>query len=339
MNRHYVEGSSVADVARRTTDLIVKDGENVNRRVGNWCMMRDEYQTIRELHNVTLKVTNPMARWSERVNDGILTEMLDYSLALNPGFTHHGSWNFYDQWRTVGMELYPYAYGTRIWGENPSDIDQWNEVVKILCRDKTSRHASITIHRPIDRLREFQPCTFQFHWSINKDGKLDMTTMMRSQDALRGLWLDLFSYSVLHEQMCFATNIPIGEYTHFECNVHIYESDFSKVDSSWAKPDDPYQHGIIGCPADFLDIEMKRRVYNCLGTLYKDGDIMGAFAEADGLSPYWRSALRFLIISVYFSKKKVKQATDYSWGYEQAKGCHVADIKWCLQKFLEKKKS
>jgi len=124
---HYLEADSIAKLARKAIELVVEEGVPIRRWVGGWAMQRPAMQTLHEVHNVVLVLKNPRMRWNTRINSGILTEVLDYLLGLNPGFVQESFWSFYDQWRTINGERYPYSYGERIFG-NQNEINQWKEV-------------------------------------------------------------------------------------------------------------------------------------------------------------------------------------------------------------------
>src|SRR5207302_2903590 len=181
---HYIKGPTVSDTANATIKEILERGEEVLISIGAWSMHKKvEKHPMRELHNITLVVENPEARWNTKVSEGMCEEVLDYLLGLNPGYVHFTKWSFYDSWREVSSGRYPYTYGERIYGNNGEFINQWQFCRDKLKRDLTTRHASVVIWRPVDHLREFIPCTFAFHIQVNDEGKLEWTSMMRSQDA------------------------------------------------------------------------------------------------------------------------------------------------------------
>ncbi len=288
-----IEEESIAAAARKAVEAVAEQGLVMKRTVGKWCMMKPGVTNLHEISNVTITVTNPLKRWNSRVNSGMLTETLDYMLGLNPGFTHKSSWRFYRHWLEPRTEKYPYTYGERIYGLK-SEINQWNEVVKLLKKDSTTRHAHLTIYRQDDLTREFVPCNVAWHFQVDDRGKLNMTTFCRSQDALKGLFLDFFAYSHFLEQMALATDLPLGTYTAFETNLHIYDKDMDKVKTDFAKPTDPYSCGILPAGAQLLTIEHK----NAIRELEEQVFCMRKMpaSEEINLPSYWRNCVTFIAL-------------------------------------------
>jgi len=171
----------------------------------------------------------------------------------------------------------------------------------MLCSDVTTRHACITVHRLVDRTREFIPCTTEHFFQLVENRKLGMTSIMRSQDALRGLLLDLFAYSNYLEQMWLGSvandeTITLGEYTHFEMNLHIYEKDMKKVDTEWAKPKDCYPK-ISPSEAGYLNEKRKRAIYHILCSIFKKPttpDVKSLNIYFSQLDDYWNDWLCFI---------------------------------------------
>jgi len=230
-------------------ELLKNRGKIVERSTGDWCMQKQNTTKMIELHNVVLQVNKPKVRWHTLLSRGILLETLDFMLGGNPGFSHHLV-KFYQK-LLVDKDILPYTYGSRVHGDDPHDlatvyrnqimrvrkvkqVNQWEEVVKLLSNNPTTRQASMIIQRPIDRLRRIEPCTWGWYFQIDEaNDKLDMTTIMRSQDAFRGLPVDLFSQSMIHEQICAQTNIPMGKQYEFIANLHYYGTDEEKLSKTF----------------------------------------------------------------------------------------------------------
>ena len=318
---YHIEAETLAELAKKTIDAIKTYGIKVKRRVGSWCLMKEGYQEMRELHGISLTLKNPLKRWCSRINAGVITETIDYLLGLNAGFTHLSPWKFYDQWRTVGMEMYPYTYGHRIHGGNPDDLDQFTEVVKLLRRNPSTRHANIVIWRPFDVLRDFVPCNVFFNFLIDDQGRLNMQTVCRSQDALRGLFLDCFAYTHYLEQVCLFTGLPMGTYTVHQLNVHLYERDLDKLNTEFANPEHPYDKSdCIPSFAEPLTDKVKRKIYYFEKKLYEDGKVDEKLLE--GMPEYWRQLCQFIATEVL----KLDADRFYYKYY---------DIRWTLQRRIE----
>jgi len=218
MYSHFFSAPTVASLAVSNLGSILMKGSKQLRTVGQWCMKEPKQETCYEIHNVVFELTNPLACMTTQHSLGAEIETEDYLLGLNPGYTHFGPWSFYDRWRDKTTGVYPYAYGSR-GGVYLDDI------IDLLKKDDTSRHAHIALRaNHIDLRNDFVPCTLSWSFQVI-DGKLDMTSVLRSQDACRGFFLDMFAYPVIQMVVASALGIPIGKYYHILLNSHVYESD------------------------------------------------------------------------------------------------------------------
>ena len=113
-------------------------------------------------------------------------------------------------------------------------------VMQELKNDKDSRRASITIlnnsHLELGSagLTKDVPCTYSINFRI-REGKLNMTVRMRSQDVIFGMGNDAPAFSFIHEMMFVALKehyegLVYGEYYHSCDSFHIYERHFDMLD-------------------------------------------------------------------------------------------------------------
>ncbi|MCK4258492.1 MAG: thymidylate synthase [Halanaerobiales bacterium] len=120
------------------------------------------------------------------------------------------------------------AYGPRI--RNWYGKDQLRLALDRIKKDEDTRRATITIFDSAKDYKDHRdiPCTNMFRFSV-REGKLDMITIMRSQDLWLGFPYDIFTFTLLHELMAGFLNIQSGKYFHFVDSLHIYEREFEKV--------------------------------------------------------------------------------------------------------------
>lgn len=114
------------------------------------------------------------------------------------------------------------AYGSRI-GQ------QMHDVIRKLKDDPNTRQAVVTLWDPyLDNSSGWMdyPCTVMLQFEI-RNGRLCMTTVMRSNDAWLGLPYDLFQFTQLQLTLNNALdmNDPPGMYRHIALSLHIYERD------------------------------------------------------------------------------------------------------------------
>ena len=110
------------------------------------------------------------------------------------------------------------------WNRN----NQLSKVIDLLKKDIITRKASISLYdgKEIDLYSKDTVCTYAINFYINS-GKLNMQVMMRSNDLVYGFCNDQFCFSKLQILVAEELNLPVGIYTHFVCNMHIYERHFN----------------------------------------------------------------------------------------------------------------
>ena len=122
------------------------------------------------------------------------------------------------------------AYGPRLhW-----PADQIAGVIKELKRDPYSRRAVATIYRGHRDLYGWggknTPCTLTLQFVI-REGKLNLITTMRSNDAIWGLNYDLIMFTMLQEYVSTELNVPLGTYYHNAGSLHLYERHYHLIES------------------------------------------------------------------------------------------------------------
>nr|DAZ27106.1 MAG TPA: hypothetical protein [Caudoviricetes sp.] len=61
-----------------------------------------------------------------------------------------------------------------------------------------------------------------------RDGKLYMTTYMRSNDLWMGFPYDVFQFTCLQILLAMKLHVDVGTYTHIAGSLHLYERDYEK---------------------------------------------------------------------------------------------------------------
>ena len=186
------------------------------------------------------------------------------------------------------------AYGPRL--RNPVA-----EVVELLRAHPSSRRAVMPIFRRDDLLREGwpadTPCTTTVQL-LQRDGRLDLFTTMRSNDAWLGLCYDAIMFRVLHSAVASVLGARRGRYFHSTSSLHIYRRDEEMVREALEQPE----------PVGGFELEWPFRaevwtpnsVGGWLPTRRRASKMLSDFADsassesgyvAEGLPRLWRSAL------------------------------------------------
>lgn len=118
------------------------------------------------------------------------------------------------------------AYGPRVMIHLPDIVSQ-------LVSNPTTRQAVIPIFQPRDVLaarlgdRKDIPCTSSLMFIV-RDGKLNMITTMRSNDAWLGLPYDIFCWCHLQMLIAQMTGHQLGWYQHQVMSMHLYEKHWDR---------------------------------------------------------------------------------------------------------------
>lgn len=115
------------------------------------------------------------------------------------------------------------AYGPRTFGQIPG-------VLAKLSHDSDSRQGWLNIWREneLEDTSKDVPCTLMLGFAV-EDGKLNMTTVMRSNDLWLGVPYDFMMFTRVQAAMAWALGVGIGKYTHTAMSLHVYERDVEKV--------------------------------------------------------------------------------------------------------------
>lgn len=108
----------------------------------------------------------------------------------------------------------------------PFDMTPWDWAKESLLRDRDTRQAYVRLALPEHQWSENkdQVCTMHVMFLI-RDGRLHATTVMRSNDIVRGLAYDMPWFCYMLIQMADEIKITVGTYSHFAHSLHLYDRD------------------------------------------------------------------------------------------------------------------
>ena len=201
----------------------------------------------------------------------------------------------YKDFSDDGHHIYG-AYGPRLFNMN-GEINQLQNVIKNL-RDKPfSRKAVIQLFDAKDILEKHKdvPCTCFLQFLV-RDGKLQLYTSMRSNDAYLGLPHDIFCFTMLQEIVATELGLEIGLYKHAVCSLHLYEIDKKRAAEY-------LEEGVQG--SNFvMDSMPKMDTWKCVeGLLEIEKNIRNSVEvniDTYNLPPYWRDLGYLLRIHANF---------------------------------------
>lgn len=177
---------------------------------------------ITELENFTLVLTNPRDALPRGIgrkhsNRILAAESMQWLAGVSDLLQlDWASKNGFSKFSDDGTRLYG-AYG-------PRAHNGLKRAVRLLAKDPDSRQAVVSLwnNNEADKTKDL-PCTLNWGFRI-RDGKLNMSTTMRSWDAWTGLTYDLPAMTRIQSAMAWALNVEVGSYVHNAYSFHIYES-------------------------------------------------------------------------------------------------------------------
>ena len=149
------------------------------------------------------------------------------------------------------------AYGPRLYG-------QLENVIRLIARDPDTRQASALVWRGDETTlalggNKDVPCTVALSWNV-RDGRLNASTVMRSNDVHLGVAYDFWMFTRLQMTLAWALGLEVGDYRHHAVSLHIYERDWGKVEEFEVADKAPnYPMGYTGDP-DADDLSFRRGI-------------------------------------------------------------------------------
>lgn len=178
------------------------------------------------------------------ITDNVPTARTDYSIAYMLGelawyFTGREDVEFISKfssfWKRISDDgvTNRSAYGAIVF--NRYGFDQVAQVVDTLKRNPYSRRAIINFNVPNRKRFETKDeiCTIALVFEL-RDGKLDCTGIMRSNDIWLGTPYDVVFFTELQKHIANELGVGYGKYTHFAVSLHAYAKDVYRVREVWA---------------------------------------------------------------------------------------------------------
>lgn len=202
-----------------------------------------------ELHPVTIEILNPtdaiIVHPDRKMNYGFLAMEPIWMLSGDeePWIVNHmkSLTRFMD--KVNGRDRLMGAYGPRI--RSRFGIDQFEYVVSHLKEKPDSRQATVVIWDPFTDTKGYKDaaCTNLIRFMI-RNGKLDMTVFMRSNDAWLGASYDFFTFCLFQHLIASVLKVPVGTYFHMADSYHVYEENIPNLELILKNPDRKIDSGV-----------------------------------------------------------------------------------------------
>lgn len=107
----------------------------------------------------------------------------------------------------------------------PRAFEGLEAVVQTLADDQDSRRAVVSLWSHSEsQVTKDLPCTVNWGFRI-RDGRLNMTTSMRSNDVYTGVTYDIPAMTRIQSAVAWALGVETGDYTHIAYSFHLYDRD------------------------------------------------------------------------------------------------------------------
>lgn len=294
----HIFSNTLDDLMMKVYGKIIEKGKLVNPTRGE----------ARELTGVLLELKNPRARLSRTERRGLLFscigEFLWYmSESDDLGFISYYLKEYHEN-SDDGKTVYG-AYGPRMFNKN--GVNQFENIISILTKNSNSRKAVIQLFDADDLVEKHKdvPCTCSLQFMI-REKKLDLFTVMRSNDAYLGLPHDIFSFTMIQEIMANKLNVKLGVYKHFVGSLHLYNN---RIENANQYMEEGWQETSCMPKMPIEDsIEIIKKLVKVEAKIRNDQTISGG--DEDGLSPYWMDFLHLLrIFKIYKNGKNIENVS------------------------------
>jgi len=139
----------------------------------------------------------------------------------------------HDHWIAPEEGKWEYTYHERLFEYDPpwasgEKLDQIATCVRLLKDCWYTRRAQAVTWKAWEDLGISDPACLQRMWFRIQNGRLNMNVHMRSNDAYKAAFMNMFAFVELQSQMAREIGVQVGEYIHIADSFHIYGSYFDE---------------------------------------------------------------------------------------------------------------
>lgn len=290
------EGASADDVWEKATTAITDQGTGLDSRGGS----------SRELLHVALQVSDPRQRWVSRRRESMNVAFAIAEVIWILGGRNDSAFlNYFNRQlpKFAGTgPIYDGAYGERL--RTRFDVDQVRTAALSLQANPTSRQVVLSIWDPktdlphqdgIPRSTDV-PCNVTSMLKV-RNGKLDWTQVMRSNDVYLGLPHNLVQFTMIQEVVAGWADLGLGTYSHWSDSLHIYDRNATETPTRFSAQELPKN-------TDNLSISLSKfddfwpeveAIANMVTDPSVEGDALERRLDQAGIPEAWENPLRILI--------------------------------------------
>lgn len=295
-----IEGKTANEVWRKAVDMLLVQENSINGRTGE----------VFELLHAFLSIEDPRQKW---IYDRIPPISISYALAelvwIMNGEERSDIINYWNpslsKFAGDGAVYYG-AYGKRL--RSHFGFDQLEKAYFALQNTPESRQVVMQIYDvikdfPIDNGKprsEDIPCNICSLLKV-RDGKLEWSQIMRSNDILLGMPYDFVQFTSLQEILAGWLELEVGSYNHYSDSLHLYCRDINKIGIG-------QEEDVVNSDSLALEREVSERIFKEIysrmialtGKDISEGEVL-SLAQLE--SEYTAYNNIMLMIAAYVAKK------------------------------------
>lgn len=214
----HTTANSIDKIYREICYHLLND--NNSHVVGNTRELNNYSFTLTDINNNIVNIRNISKSY-------LLGELTWYMTARNDiDFIHKFS-TFWGRISDDGVTSNS-AYGHILFKRH--GFNQVEKIIDLLKSDPNSRRAVLNFNVPNINVIETKDeiCTIALQMYI-RDGKLNCTGVMRSNDIWLGTPYDVAFFTELQKYIAHRLNVEYGTYTHFVTSLHAYERNLDDI--------------------------------------------------------------------------------------------------------------
>ena len=185
-----------------------------------------------------IHVTEPMSQPRiHRAFPGGLDDLEKYRAEVLAGV--------HDHWIDPAAGKWEYTYHERLFAYRTPDgkvYDQIAGAVEKLRQAPHTRRAQAVTWQVWNDMNISDPACLQRLWFRISDRRLHMNIHIRSNDAFKASFMNMYAFTELQAQMAAELGVGVGEYMHIADSFHIYGSYFADFEG--------FLHTVKSRPAD-----------------------------------------------------------------------------------------
>lgn len=141
----------------------------------------------------------------------------------------------HDHWIAPQAGKWEYTYHQRLFEYDPpwaggGKIDQIEACIRLLKECGFTRRAQAVTWKAWEDLGIHDPACLQRVWFRVQDGRLNMNVHMRSNDAFKAAFMNMYAFVELQAYVAGRVGVEVGEYCHIADSFHIYGSYFEEFE-------------------------------------------------------------------------------------------------------------